>query len=231
MTVQRQTYSFKSRATSARPSRTHVARASAKHVHRSIVALAVLLVASCGSSGSDSSSTTTSATANGNPTEQTTTSAGGGEQEEAAGGSGLGTIEIGDVRHELTITRCLNMFGAIGGDGVSVSEPDNVDVSFSFSPEDWAERDESEGWTEKGTVRLDSDDPYLQWESGQSLLEMYNLPDGVELTKLDITSYDIADDGQSVTGEAIFMELTSMMSGTGTEPIAGTFSFSCPPQS
>ena len=90
--------------------------------------------------------------------------------------AGTGTITIGDLSHELTIIRCVAIAGAIGADAVSVSEPDNVDVNFSFSPENWQDRPASEGWTETGTARLDVDDPYQQWESGPSLLEVFNLP-------------------------------------------------------
>lgn len=214
-------------------------RHQARSLRRGSVVVALLLATSCGSSSSDTDDGATSGAPNSDSTEEVTTVAEADDSEQAAasdeaaasaGGTGLGMIEIGDVRHELTITRCLQMFGAIGGDGVSVSEPDNVSITFEFSPEDWNERDESEGWSENGTVRLDSDDPYRQWESGQSLLELYNLPDGVELSELDITSYDISDDGQSVTGEATFIELTSVMTGTEPGPIPGTFSFSCPPE-
>lgn len=143
-------------------------------------------------------------------------------------GAGTGMIQIGEVRHDLTITRCMDLFGAITGGAVSVTEPENVDVSFDFSPEDWNER-ASEGWVENGTIRLDSEDPYLQWETGRSQLELFTLPDGLEYGDVDITSYDISDDLQSVSGEAQFIELNAMLSGATSTPTSGSFSFSCPP--
>lgn len=144
------------------------------------------------------------------------------------GAAGTGTITVGDVTHELTITRCVAMAGAIGADAVSVSEPDNVSADFSFSPEDWQDRPASEGWTETGTVRLDSDDPYLQWESGASTFEFFNLPAGVSATDYDITSLDISDDGQSASGTANFVEINTLLGGTDTTPIPGSFAFTCP---
>ncbi len=180
--------------------------------------------ASSDSASSDSASSDTTAAASGEEPESASS-----DDESSPSGSGTGTIEIAGERHDLTITRCFAMAGAIGGDGVSTSEPDNVQFTFEFAPEDWADRT-SEGWTENGTVRLDSDDPYLQWESGESLLELYNLPDGAEPSSFVVTSYDIADDGQSVSGEAVFLELTALMTGEGAEPLPGTFAFSCPPE-
>ncbi len=201
-----------------------------------MVALLLALITSCGSSGSDSSEPDAATSSDDGAAASTTNEAETvddgepptSEAESAAAGSGLGSIEIDGVRHELTITRCLQMSGAIAGAGVSVTEPENIEVTFDFSPQDWADRT-SEGWTENGTVRIDSEEPYRQWESGQSLLELYNLPDGLDRSALDITSYTIADDGQSVTGEATFIELTALMSGAEVKPIPGTFSFSCPP--
>ncbi len=190
--------------------------------------LALMLVLSaCGSSGSDGAKDNAD-------TDKTDQTPPGDEATDApaasAGGTGTGMIEIGDLKHELTVTRCLSMFDTIGGDAVSVSEPDNIDVSFEFYPEDWRERDPSEGWTEDGTLRVDSEDPYLQWEAGPSSFELYNLPAGVSAEDFSITSYDISDDGQSVTGEAQFGELNALLGGTMTEPTTGTFSFSCPPK-
>lgn len=191
-------------------------------------ALALMLVlAACGSDGSDGAN----ATADADKTVQAPTGDEATDSSAAsAGGTGTGTIEIGDVKHDLTVTRCMNMFDTIGGDAASVSEPDNVDVTFEFSPNDWRDRDASEGWTEDGTVRLDSEDPYEQWETGASMLEQYNLPGGAQASDFEITSYEISDDGQSVTGEAQFVELNALLAGTMTEPTTGTFSFSCPPE-
>lgn len=192
-------------------------------------ALALMLVlAACGSDGSDGAKDGADA----DKTDQASTGDEATDSPaESSGGTGTGTIEIGDLQHDLTVTRCLNMFGTIGGDAASVSEPDNVDVSFEFSPNDWRDRDASEGWTEDGTIRLDSEDPYEQWETGASILDQYNLPAGTQAEDFEITSYVIADDGQSVTGEAQFVELYALLGGTTTEPTTGTFSFSCPPES
>ncbi len=144
-------------------------------------------------------------------------------------GSAVGMMQIGEERFDLTVVRCITMGGAVGGDAVGVDDPDNLQASFFFSPEDWRQRPSSEGWTEDGTLRIDSDEPYWQWESGQSTFEGFNLPSGLDPTMIDIVSYDIADDGGSVRGEAMFLELNEMLSGTMVEPVAGSFEFSCPP--
>ncbi len=173
----------------------------------------------------------------GDPGKPTETSVGNGVKEPAAapgggaGGTGLGHVEIGDARYDLTITRCTTLAGALSGGGVSVSDPDNVDVTFEFPPEDWAERPKSQGWTDNPTIRLDSADPYLQWNAGPTQVEGYNLPDGLKATDLAITNVDIADDGQSVTGEGQFIEVNALFAGKEAKPTAGTFSFSCPPKS
>lgn len=202
-----------------------------KHrMHRTISGggLALMLVLSaCGSSGSDGAK----GDAEGDQTAQAPAGDEAADSPAAStGGTGTGTIEIGDLEHELTVTRCMDMFGAIGGSAVSVSEPDNIEVTFEFSPENWSERDSSEGWTEDGTLRIDSEDPYLQWEAGPSSFEQYNLPAGVSAQDFSITAYDISDDGQSVTGEAQFGELNGLLAGTNTDVTTGTFSFSCPPK-
>ena len=149
----------------------------------------------------------------------------------AGGGTGLGTVEIGGVRYDLTITRCTTVTGAISGGGVSVSEPDNVDVTFEFPPADWAERPPSQGWTDNPTIRLDSEEPYQQWNAGPTQVEGYNLPDGLKATDMAITNVDIAADGQSVTGEGQFIDVNAIFAGKEAKPTAGTFSFSCPPKS
>ena len=144
------------------------------------------------------------------------------------GEPGTGFIEVGDQRHELNVRRCLSMFGALSGSAVSASEPDNVSVTFEFSPVDWRARDASDGWEETGTVRVRSDDPYNQWETGPSAVEMYNLG-GLDPESLDITSLEIAPNGRSARGEAAFIEMRAVMAGT-PEAVPGAFEFSCPPQ-
>jgi hypothetical protein len=154
--------------------------------------------------------------------------AGGGDAGSGSAAAGSGFIEIGDLRHDLTVTRCIQLFGAIGGSAESVTEPDNVEVTFDFSPDDWRERPASEGWEENGSITLRSEEPYLQWETGPSLLELYNLPAGIEAAAIDITTFDIDDTGSSVQGEAVFLEIVSIITGAAAEPTTGTFAFSCP---
>ena len=191
------------------------------------IALALVLAA-CGSSDSDASkepvkTDPAEGSASGDPDDSDSPST-------AGGGTGTGKIEIGDIRHDLKIDGCVTLAGAISGRAVSVTEPDNVDVNFSFSPENWSERDDAADWAENGTVRLDREDPYEQWQSGASVFEGFNLPSGVEATDFTVTSYDVSDDGQSVTGEARFVELNAMLAGTVAEATVGTFAFSCPPK-
>lgn len=146
----------------------------------------------------------------------------------SSGGTGTGTIKIGDFQHDLTIVRCQNLAGAIGGQAVSVSDPNNVEVSFEFPPEDWAERPASEGWSDSAAVRIDSEDPELQWQTGAESSEGFNLPAGMTAQDVAVTSFDIADDGSSVAGEGQFIELNALFAGTLTESTKGTFAFSCP---
>lgn len=120
---------------------------------RNAVALAyTFALAACGASAPDSAANAD----NGNPDGQA--SAAGTVENQGSDNStgipvgagvepGVGMIEIGDVRHDLTVTRCYTMADSIAGDAVIVSEPDNVDVSFTFAAEDAYERDVSEGWT------------------------------------------------------------------------------------
>jgi len=118
--------------------------------------------------------------------------------------------------------------GALSANAVSVGEPDNIDVNFEFSPEDWRERNASEGWTETGSVRLDSEDPYQQWMSGMSSLEGFNLSDGSTAADFDIATIDISDDGQSARGAATFIDINALISGGDAVPTTGSFEFTCP---
>jgi hypothetical protein len=142
------------------------------------------------------------------------------------GEPGTGFIQIGELRHDLTVQRRMAMFGAVSGKAVSVTEPGNVSVNFEFSPVGWRERDASEGWEEAGSVSVDSEDPYNQWMTGQSLVRDYNLV-GMDAATFDITSLDAADNGRSVRGQAVFLEYRALLSGV-PEPVPGTFQFSCP---
>ena len=52
---------------------------------------------------------------------------------------------------------------------------------------------------------------------------------GIDNADLALSSIDIADDGQSVTGEATFVEIYAALNPSETaEPTAGSFAFSCP---
>ena len=189
---------------------------------------ASMLLASCGDDDDDVAATddadlVTDAAASGDEADE------GGEGDEAApaGPGGSGYIELGDVRHELTVTSCLEMFGALGGVAESVEDPENIEVTFDFSPEDWQERDASEGWETAGGVTVRSEEPYQQWETGQDNIFGFNLPDGVDASELDVTAIDIDADAQTVSGEATFIDLMAVMAGDA-EPVAGSFAFSCP---
>lgn len=145
----------------------------------------------------------------------------------SGGPGGTGHIVLGDVRHELAVTSCMSMFGALGGVAESVEDPDNLEVTFDFAPEDWQERDASEGWETAGGVTVRSEEPYQQWETGQDNIFGFNLPDGVDASELDVTSIDIDADAQTVSGEATFIDMMAVMAGDA-EPVAGSFAFSCP---
>jgi len=144
------------------------------------------------------------------------------------GFAGMGFIQIGDVRHELTVQRCLSMFGALSANAVSVTEPDNLSAHFEFAPADWRQRDASEGWEEAGTITVRSDDPYNQWESGLSAVSGYNLGD-LDAKSIDITSLEITPGGRGARGEARFVEMRALMGGNAV-PTTGLFEFNCPPK-
>jgi len=144
------------------------------------------------------------------------------------GNAGVGFIQIGNMRHELTVQRCLSMFGALSANAVSVTEPDNLSAHFEFSPADWRQRDASEGWEEAGTITVRSDNPYNQWESGLSAVSGYNLG-SLDPTSIDITSLEITPGGRGARGEARFVEMRALMGGNAV-PTTGLFEFNCPPK-
>ncbi len=146
----------------------------------------------------------------------------------AAGEAGTGFVEIDSTQFDLTVVDCIDLAGALGGRFEGVDEPDNVRGDFSFSPDDWESRDASEGWEEPGTITVRVEDPYLQWETGASLVEGYNLPDGVTADEIVVSSFDIDEQARSVEGTATFFEVNSLFAGSATEPSAGTFEFNCP---
>ncbi|MCO8126074.1 hypothetical protein NHL50_02505 [Acidimicrobiia bacterium EGI L10123] len=201
--------------------------------HRSRSAAAALvaasmLLAACGDdddavAATDDADLVEDAAASGDDADE---GAEGGDAAPAEPG-GSGYIELGDVRHELTVTSCLEMFGALGGVAEGTEDPENIEVTFDFPPEDWQERDASEGWETAGGVTVRSEEPYQQWETGQDNIFGFNLPDGVDASELDVTAIDIDADAQTVSGEAIFIDLMAVMAGDA-EPVAGSFAFSCP---
>ena len=96
---------------------------------------------------------------------------------------------------------------------------------FNIAPEDWAE---SAGSDEAGSIQY-SESLAVSWTTGQHrYIDDYQLPADVDPSSIAITSYDIADDGQSVTGEATFYDLNALVYETPVPPEAGTFAFACP---
>ncbi|HTO01749.1 MAG TPA: hypothetical protein VL068_13850, partial [Microthrixaceae bacterium] len=142
-------------------------------------------------------------------------------------GTGKGTIQIGDMTHEVTMNRCTAMFGAIGGDGVSVSEPDNVEVYFELPPDDWSDTKSIERLGHTGMVRVEIEDTDLRWVSGSPELEGWKLPDGIKASDAALTERNVTNDGRTMEGRATFVEMNSP--STSPNPVSGTFSFSCPP--
>lgn len=194
---------------------------------RTVPALAALaLLGACGDDGGDDDAASTPA----DTEEQAESSGDDGGASESAGGTGTGFVQIGDERFEFTIEDCIAMFGAVAGSGVGVDDPENLEVSFDFSPDDWQDRPASEGWESNGAITVRSEEPYLQWETGGEVLAgVFNLPAGIDAADLDITSYDIDEGSSTVTGEATFLELNAVMTGGG-EPTDGSFELSCPPE-
>jgi len=54
------------------------------------------------------------------------------------------------------------------------------------------------------------------------------LPAGLAPEDFPITSYDVSDDGQSVRGEAVSMDVAGLFRGDAVEPTPGSFSITCP---
>lgn len=181
---------------------------------RSLFVILTLILTGCGDNGSP---------LNDSATGQNLSSR---EEGPSFGSPGTGFLKIGDSHHDLEITRCLIAFGVVGGSAVSTQEPDNIKVNFEFSPANWRERPETEGWTETGTISLRSENPYAQWESGLSQVSAYNLG-SLDPASLDITSVEFSADGRSARGEANFLSVDSIMKGSPNTS-AGSFEFSCP---
>lgn len=181
---------------------------------RSLFVILALILTGCGDNGSPANDSVTEA----NPSSL--------DRGSSFGSPGAGFLKIGDSHHDLEITRCLVAFGVLGGSAVSTQKPDNIKVNFEFSPANWRERPETEGWTETGTISLRSENPYAQWESGLSLVSGYNLG-SLDPASLDITSVEFSADGRSARGEANFLSVDSIMKGDPSTSV-GSFEFSCP---
>ncbi|MGB3409881.1 MAG: hypothetical protein WBA45_01685 [Microthrixaceae bacterium] len=204
-----------------------------RQVGLGVVVLALVL-AGCGSgeeSGSKSSS--------GSGEQGSSTAAGQGTDDSAAaqGGTGKGMIEVGELRHELTVTRCTSMAGAMGGDAESVTEPDNVEVYFELPPDDWADSKTIELLDHSGLIRVSIEDSYLEWVANPQGAEELNLPDGATASEIAVTDLVVSDDGQTMEGKATFLEVRrrtpksnpTRIPEDDTPTETGTFSFSCPP--
>lgn len=150
-----------------------------------------------------------------------------GASSATGGGSGTGFVQIGDERYELTIEGCVEMFGAMAGNGHATNDPDNVEVAFDLSPQDWQDRDPSEGWEMAGAITLSIEEPYHQWETGGALVELFDLPDGLKADDVDIVSHQIDERTSTATGTASFIDLGAVLAGGGT-PVEGSFELSCP---
>lgn len=145
-------------------------------------------------------------------------------------------IQVGELRHELKVTRCTSMAGAMGGEAESVTEPDNVEVSFELPPDDWADSKTIGLLGHSGLIRVSIEDAYLEWVTSPQNAEELNLPDGVNASDVAVTDFVVSDDGQTMEGKATFIEVRkrSPKSNPGipedaTPAETGTFSFSCPP--
>lgn len=184
----------------------------------SIPGLLAFTLASCGGNTSAPEASSADHSATTRPTESPAT----------IGTSGTGFIQIGDLRHELTVRRCMTMAGALGGQATGTDQTDNIRVNFDFSPQDWKRRPASEGWDETGSVTLRSEEPYLQWSSGPSAVDGFNLQ-GIDPTSLDITALEISADGRSARGKARFLDVQRLMRGEANV-VDGSFEFVCPPK-
>lgn len=180
-----------------------------------------LALAGCGSSGDSDS---TNAPEERNESKKSTATQG---KPGALTGTGKGTIEIGDTKHELKITRCTSLFGAISGEGESASEPDNVSVRFEFTPDDWSDSKSIELMGHPGMIEMRVEDPYLHWMTGSLMLDDLTLPDGVAPSDAKVTERHVTEDGQTMEGKATFVEVNQNVETSN--PDTGSFNFSCPP--
>jgi hypothetical protein len=201
-----------------------------------VVVATALVFAGCGDDGDESSSDTADA-----PTDTGADTATGDSSDEAGAddgeaatdpgidaAAGTGFIQIGDMRHELTIELCANLFGAVNGRAIGADDPQAVKVVFNISPEDWQEQGDSSGFDDAGSVQfIESQTP--SWSTGLNYIGDYEIPADVDASTLGISSFDISDDGQSVSGDATFYDLDALVYATPVAPETGSFAFACPP--
>ena len=154
----------------------------------------------------------------------------GGAGDAGGAAPGTGTVTVGDQSYDLEVDSCFTFAGALGASAIGADQPDNVIFDVSLSPDDWRDRPANEGWTSNGSVVVEIQEPYRQWESGGDALEFFAFPDGFGPEDFVITSYDISDDGRSAVGEATFLDLEALLFGTPIEPTPGSFSITCPPE-
>jgi hypothetical protein len=141
--------------------------------------------------------------------------------------AGMGFIQIGDLRHDLTVELCANIFDAVNGRAVGTGDAEAVKVVFNLSPEDWQDRGDNFGYEDAGSIQyIESQTP--SWSTGLNYIGDYEIPADVDVTTLGISSYDISDDGQSVSGEATFYDLNALVYATPVAPETGSFAFACP---
>lgn len=194
----------------------------------------VLFVAACGGGSastnapepSESPTSATAATATAPPVSSRDTKAGDGPSM-PSGPAGSGFVDIGGARYDVRVLDCVQMAGAIGGRFVGADDPDNISGDYSFAPQDWQSRPQTEGWEETGDVSLKIEDPYTQWETGYSRLQDFNFPAGITAEDLVVTAAEIDATGSVVSGEAMFVDTVTLFSGDSA-PTPGTFQFSCP---
>lgn len=144
----------------------------------------------------------------------------------AGAAPGTGVIEIGALRRDLVVKRCMTMAGALGADAVAADGTGNLKVRFDFSPADWRERSASEGWAETGSISLRADEPYLQWESGPSVIAGYNLR-GTDPASLAIIVLEMSEERRRARGTARFLDVNALMRGE-VVTTEGRFEFTCP---
>ncbi len=182
-----------------------------------------LLLSGCGSS--DGGELESSDAANNDTGQSADTQEDTAQEGTLQGGTGKGMIEVGDLRYELTVTRCTPMMGTISGVAESVTEPDNVEVYFELPPNDWSDSESIEALDHAGMIKLSIENPYTRWATGHSDIAVMNLPSGLDAAGIVLTERDVAEDLQNMQGKGTFVEVF----GTTDEHRIGTFTFSCPP--